>query len=101
MVCLAALPQKLFAARDDPFCKFWDSLPSACARFEYLKVGVEHACLFVQCRHVEIRVKRKIVGFGYDECIHYREHGRILVHLVMPFGNRKQHDAFVRTGVEL
>ena len=57
--------------------------------------------MFVQRCHVEIGVKRKIVGFGYDECIHYCEHGRILVHLVIPFGNRKQHDAFVCTGVEL
>lgn len=41
------------------------------------------------------------VGFGYDEYIRYYDHGRILAHLVILFGNRKRHHAFVRTACVL
>lgn len=76
-------------------------LPGACACFEYLKARIDRTRLFVQRCRIEIRIKRKVVGFGYDEYIHYCDHGRILVHLAMPFGNRKRHDSFAPTACML
>ena len=71
----------------EPRHQLINTFAGARTNFEDLKARIQNARPFSKCLHVEIRIERQVVCLRYHERIHYREHGRVLVHLVEALGH--------------